>query len=97
MNVLDHFCIKEIKRRGGTARKSHGNVFQAGWPDIIGCYKGRFLGIETKLGEDRVRPAQKIFMHEFEKAGGVCAVVGIQEEIIEILDNIDRACAVCAK
>lgn len=38
-----------LQAEGGFWIKIHGGPFQlAGIPDILGCYKGRFIGIEVK-------------------------------------------------
>lgn len=54
--------------------KSHGGAYQVvGLPDIIGCYKGRFIGIEVKLPgkEATFTRIQKDRIDKITRAGGV--------------------------
>ena len=49
-----------------------------GYPDIIACIDGRFVGIEVKddkNGEYGVTEAQKARMRAIEKSGGYCLVI----------------------
>ena len=41
-----------------------------GSPDIIAVAKGRYIGIECKMGSGRQSPAQKEFQRALEAAGG---------------------------
>jgi len=45
-----------------------------GVADIIGCYKGRFIAIEVKVGSRQLTPQQAAFLSQVERAGG-CAFV----------------------
>jgi Holliday junction resolvase len=42
-----------------------------GIPDVIGIYKGRFIGVEVKIGADRQSDDQKLREQEIVKAGGL--------------------------
>jgi len=42
-----------------------------GIPDVIGIYKGRFIGVEVKIGADRQSEDQKLREQEIVKAGGL--------------------------
>lgn len=46
-----------------------------GVPDFIGCYKGKFFGIETKAGRGKPTALQELCMNEIQAAGGRCLVV----------------------
>ena len=45
-----------------------------GSPDIIGIYKGMFLGIEVKTGNARQSKGQKKFQEMVDKLGGIYVV-----------------------
>lgn len=45
-----------------------------GSPDIIGCYRGRFIGIEVKSSIGKQRTAQINFQRAFERSGGVYVI-----------------------
>jgi hypothetical protein len=43
----------------------------AGAPDILGCYRGRAIGIEVKAPRGGQREAQRRWQASIERAGGV--------------------------
>jgi Holliday junction resolvase len=47
-----------------------------GVPDVLGCMKGRFLGIEVKADKyDKPTAAQLRHLHAIQRAGGLAFVV----------------------
>ena len=58
-----------------------------GVPDILGCYKGRFLGIEVKSPTDRLNPEQEGFQRSIAHAGGVCFMIKSYEDYITKLST----------
>jgi len=69
--------------------KEHGGQFgTAGIPDIIICYKGKFIGLECKLPGRKPTLLQKITLGKIEKAGGIAKVVTSVEEVKEIIENL---------
>lgn len=42
----------------------------AGSPDIIGCYKGQFIGVECKVGKNKQSQLQLDFAKRLENNGG---------------------------
>lgn len=42
-----------------------------GSPDVLACIKGRFVGVECKVGKDRQRTDQVNFAAALSRAGGV--------------------------
>lgn len=55
----------------------------SGVPDIIACYKGRFIGIECKAGKNEPTLLQKHNIREIERNQGLAIV--INEDNIEAL------------
>ena len=52
--------------------KEHGGPYGvSGVPDIICCYKGRFLGLEAKLPGGRLTELQKRALDKINRAGGI--------------------------
>ena len=47
----------------------------SGVPDIVGCYKGRFFGIECKANGNKPTELQKINLNRIEGSGGVALVI----------------------
>lgn len=52
-----------------------------GSPDIIGVFKGRFLGIEVKSKCGKLRPEQKEFLENIIKNGGIAFVAKSIEDV----------------
>ena len=48
---------------------------KSGVPDIVGCYKGLFFGIECKAGKNKPTPLQDKNLKDICKAGGLDIVV----------------------
>lgn len=57
--------------------KIHGSEFMmAGLPDIVGCYQGFFVAVETKNPgkEDNVSAVQQMVHNKIRRAGGIVVV-----------------------
>ena len=52
-----------------------GGYGKSGVPDIVGCYKGRFFGIEVKAGKNKPTELQKHQLKLIAEAGGIAKVV----------------------
>jgi len=59
-----------------------------GAPDIIGIFKGLFLGIEVKAKKGKLRPEQKEFLDNIKKYGGIAIVAKSVEDVEESLNKI---------
>lgn len=71
--------------------KEHGGPYgTSGIPDIICCYKGRFVGMECKLPGGRLTELQKRAISKINAAGGIARrveSVGDAKAIIRIVDD----------
>jgi len=47
----------------------------SGVPDVVGCYKGKFFGIECKAGKNKPTPLQEKNLRDIKKMGGIAVVV----------------------
>lgn len=56
-----------------------------GSPDILGCIKGRFVGIEAKVGKDRQSPKQTDFAAAVRRAGGVYILARSVDDVTNTL------------
>lgn len=52
-----------------------GGYGASGVPDIVGCYRGKFFGIECKAGTNKPTPLQKKNLQQIADSGGVALVV----------------------
>ena len=76
--------------------KEHGGPYgTSGVPDIICCYKGRFIGMECKLPSGRLTELQKRAISRINCAGGVARrveSVADAREIIALIDCEKKQC-----
>lgn len=83
--------VKKIKDYlGGVADcfywKEHGGEYgTAGIPDIIVCYRGRFLAFEVKVGKNKPTVLQEQTIRKILRVGGYALVVRSVEEVKEII------------
>jgi len=67
-----------------------GGYGSSGVPDIVGCYKGLFFGIECKAGKNKPTMLQEKNLAHIAACGGVALVVN--EETLETgMREIERA------
>tara|TARA_R110000824_G_scaffold91927_2_gene223279 strand:- start:223 stop:498 length:276 start_codon:yes stop_codon:yes gene_type:complete len=52
-----------------------GGYGRSGVPDIIGCHKGKFFGIECKAGKNKPTPLQEKNLQDISSAGGIALVI----------------------
>ena len=70
--------------------KEHGSMYGTnGVPDIICCYKGRFLGLECKLPGGRLTKLQKRTIEQINRAGGVACRVESVEDVKRVIECVD--------
>lgn len=71
--------------------KEHGGPFGTnGVPDIICCYKGRFLGMECKLPGGVLTELQKRAIEKINKAGGIACRVESVADAMGIIRQADE-------
>ena len=70
--------------------KEHGSVYGTnGVPDIICCYKGRFLGLECKLPGGRLTKLQKRTIEKINRAGGVACRVESVDDVKRVIERVE--------
>jgi Holliday junction resolvase len=80
--------MDELKLHGAFCFKVWGSEhMMAGLPDIIGCYRGRFFGLEVKEPDKRNNTSarQDYVIGLIRKAGGIAQVVVTPEEALGAL------------
>ena len=70
-------------------RSTAGPYGCAGIPDIICCYKGRFIGLECKLPGGRLTELQKRVIEKINSAGGVVCRVESVEDAKRVIERVD--------
>ncbi len=80
-----------IRQNTGAARTSDGRVVKfgrKGQPDIIGCIRGRYVGIETKTQSGQQTKEQKAWQYNVERSGGLYILARSVEDILHALSII---------
>lgn len=71
--------------------KEHGGPYgTSGIPDIICCYKGRFLGLEVKRECGQLSALQKRAIAHINRAGGIARRVESVADVMEIIQRVDN-------
>ena len=71
--------------------KEHGGAYgTSGIPDIICCYKGRFLGLEAKLPGGKLTELQKRALDKITRAGGIARRVESADDVKAIIRQADE-------
>ena len=71
------------------AWKQYGGMYgTAGLPDIICCYRGRFLGLEVKAPSGKLTKLQENTIQKIQAAKGQAFKVTSVEEVKEVLRNL---------
>lgn len=84
--------IDFLKSKGAYAIKII-SASQAGVPDIVCCYKGRFVAVEVKRPETvgNVSKLQAYNLDKIQEAGGIGFVAYSKEQVAKVLEVIDEA------
>lgn len=71
--------------------KEHGGQFgTSGIPDIIICYKGRFLGLECKQPGRKPTILQAITLNKIMRAGGIGVVITDVNQVKEMIESLSQ-------
>ena len=75
--VFENKLKKYLKSKGAWVLKYWGGAVytQAGVPDLLVCYKGKFIGIEVKSETGRASELQLRTIDDIKKAGGIAFVL----------------------
>ena len=83
---------KKVKQKVAKQLKEMGAYFfypatggygRSGVPDIVGCYDGKFFGIECKAGKNKLTALQERELGSIEKSAGIAMVVN-EDNVTEI-------------
>lgn len=65
-----------------------GGYGRSGVPDIVGCHRGMFFGIEVKAGKNKPTALQMKNLREIEAQGGLALVVN-EDNVARIEEFLD--------
>jgi len=97
--------IAMLRARGAYAVKQHGSRFGSkGVPDVLACYRSRFIAIEVKRpGPDGRRPERSPTPHQVRnikdilRASGAAIVATTLDQAETLLDSIDEQIALAER
>ena len=70
--------------------KEHGGQYgTAGIPDIIACYKGRFVALEAKAGKNKPTKLQAATIDKIRQAGGTASIVRCVDDVKQIIKGLE--------
>ncbi len=70
------------------AFKMHGGLYStSGIPDIICCYKGKFVAFEVKTDIGKLSKLQEITLEKISNAGGIAHKITSLEQVKSILEG----------
>src|SRR5690349_7861868 len=85
---LSRTIMAALRARGAFVFKIWGNEkMMAGLPDIIGCYRGRFIAVETKMPGGRLSKVQLHVITKLRAAGARVVVAHSVSEALNVLDG----------
>lgn len=80
---------KYLQSIGAYEFKVHGSIYmKAGIPDIICCYKGYFIGIECKVGKNKMSKIQEEHMNMIVRAGGIHILAYKLDDVIKVINML---------
>ncbi len=62
---------------------------QTGVPDLLACYKGRFLAIEVKDTGKKATKLQEYNIDKIHKSDGIAIVADSLDQVKKIINNIN--------
>lgn len=69
--------------------KEHGGMYgTAGIPDLILCYKGKFIGLEVKTDEGKPTALQEATIRKIRACGGVAEIVRSVAEAKAVIEGM---------
>ena len=81
---------RALGERGAYIVNVHGSRYSGkGTPDLLVCYKGRFIGMEVKTPDEKnsATRAQKQHLRLIQEAGGKARVVTSVADALALLDT----------
>ena len=94
-SIIDYLSYRKdlyfIRSGSGLIKTEKGKYFKSGkpgCPDVIVCYKGRFIGLEIKTSKGKQSQIQKITESLIKECGGEYYIVKSLDDVLKIL-NID--------
>lgn len=86
---IQRATVAWLKELGAYVINIHGSAYQgAGIPDLVICYRGRFVGIEVKQPGKNPTALQAHNIDLIRKAGGFAATVRSRDDLVDVMEMI---------
>lgn len=83
--------LEALRKRGARPVKQYGCIYtEAGMPDLLICYKGRFICMELKRPGEKPTKKQLQVLRSFTRAEATIGIACSVDEAMNILDSIDN-------
>lgn len=85
--------VAYLESQGARSFKIHGeegSYQEAGIPDLLVCWRGRFIGLEVKLPGNTPSPIQEKVLREIKGSGGIASVVSSVEQVRSLLAKLEK-------
>ena len=83
--TLTRAIAAALRKEGAWVVKTHGGPLSAGVPDLLVCYKGRFVAVEVKMPGGRLTRLQASTLGRISVAGGWAIVATSVEDAMSTL------------
>lgn len=85
----------DLVKHGAWVLKIHGSAMQVkGIPDLLCCWRGRFVGLEAKQPGEHSTPLQSQTQLEIRRAGGIAGEVTSVADVQKLLAGVTDMCAI---
>lgn len=94
--ILDYCQYNHLmfwRNNSGAIRTEKGGLVKmapAGSPDIIGCFRGHFVGAECKVGKNKQTDMQIDFGRRLVAAGGYYHVIYSLDEFVDLINKLHK-------
>lgn len=85
--------VAALREIGAVVWSQTGAIGGAGRPDLVVCYRGRFIALEIKTPAGRPTPAQLAALDAVRRAGGTAAIVRSAAEAVDTVRSAALPCA----
>ena len=89
-STIQTSILTALKKQGGVWLKLRDSASGVShWPDIIGCYRGKFVAIEIKKPGEKPCAGQLAFLELIKKSGGIAGwATSVKEARAIIADSV---------
>jgi len=81
--------LRTLVPDGRFIKVAQGSYSEAGISDIMGVYRGVPIALELKSATGRPTRKQRLFLQQFDRAGGIGKIIKTVEQVKTIIERID--------